>query len=114
MAKTTSIRIGEDQVVLDDDGHLADPQQWTREVACALADRDGIELGPDHWWLIEFVRDYHHTYGTPPLMRVVVSALRDKRGDAAASSRDLYRLFSDNPVRQACCYAGLKKPDWCL
>ena len=114
MTSDASIKVGGQAVALDKHGHLVNPQQWKPEVARALAERDGIELGSDHWWLIEFVRDYHHTYGTPPLMRVLVAALRDKTGDSSASSRELYRLFSDNPVRQACCYAGLKKPDWCL
>lgn len=100
-------------VALDGDGHLLDPDQWTPGVAEALAERDGIQLTDDHWWLIEFVRDYHHQYGTPPLMRVVVDALR-RRNDGHGSSRDLYRLFPDSPVRQACKYGGLPKPEWCI
>ena len=101
-------------VELDEDGHLADPEQWSPDVAMALAEQDGIDLSADRWWLIEFVRDYHNTYDTPPLMRVVIAAMRENRKDPSISSRDLYRLFSTNPVRQACCYAGLKKPDWCI
>jgi TusE/DsrC/DsvC family sulfur relay protein len=101
-------------ISLDADGYLSNSEQWSPAVAEALADLDGIQLEPGHWWLIEFVRSHHHQYGTAPLMRVVVAALRAANADPTLGSRDVYRLFADNPVRQACKYAGLKKPDWCI
>ncbi len=100
-------------IELDGHGHLQSPEQWSPEVGRWLAAGDGIELEADHWWLIEFVRGYHRAYGNPPLMRTVVAALRAERG-ARAGSRDLYRLFPDGPVRLACKYGGLPKPDWCI
>lgn len=109
----SELQVDGKSIALDEDGHLLDSRQWTPKVAEVLAGRDGIELGDDHWWLIEFVRDYHHKYGTPPLMRVVVDQLR-RRNDGRGSSRDLYRLFPDSPVRQACKYGGLPKPEWCI
>lgn len=100
-------------VGLDAEGFLLDREQWSVEVAEALAERDGVQLGEDHWWLIEFVRDHHARYGNPPLMRVLVAELR-KRYPDSRGSRDLYRLFPDGPVRLACKYGGLPKPDWCI
>jgi tRNA 2-thiouridine synthesizing protein E len=100
-------------IVLDSDGHLADAAEWTPEVAAHLACVDGIELEDDHWWVIGFVRNYHLRYGNPPLMKTLVSALR-AQVNADAKSRDLYRLFPESPVRQACRYGGLPKPDWCI
>lgn len=99
---------------LDSHGHLGRPEQWTERVGQALAERDGIILEEDHWWLIEFVRSYQQTYAMPPLMRVLVRALRDHHGDERLGSRELYRLFPDSPVRQACKYGGLPPPDWCI
>lgn len=101
-----------ESIPLDSEGFMIHPGQWRRQVAEALAARDGIVLEADHWWLVEFVRDYHHQYGNPPLMRVVVAALREYHGEG--SSRDLYRLFPEGPVRLACKYGGLPKPDWCI
>jgi len=100
-------------IALDEEGFLVEPGQWFREVGEALADRDGIRLGDDHWWLIEFVRDHHARYATPPLMRVVVAEHR-KSHPESRGSRDLYRLFPDGPVRLACKYGGLPKPEWCI
>ncbi|TVQ27948.1 MAG: sulfurtransferase TusE, partial [Wenzhouxiangella sp.] len=58
-------------------------------------------------------RGYHQRYGNPPLMRTLVAA--SKQFDSGAGgSRWLYRLFPDGPVRLACKYGGLPKPDWCL
>jgi len=98
---------------LDDEGFLVAADQWFPEVAEALADRDGVRLGDDHWWLIEFVRDHHARYGNPPLMRVLVAEHRKRHPDSRGS-RDLYRLFPEGPVREACRYGGLPKPDWCI
>lgn len=109
-----SLSVDGEVVALDEHGHLRDPVCWRPAVARALAAQDGQTLTAGHWWLIEFVRDYHHHYNNPPLMRVVVSALREKRGDPAVSSRDLYQLFPDHPIRQACRYGGLPRPDWCI
>ncbi len=100
--------------VFDEHGHLADAASWNPALAEGLAGADGVRLEAAHWWVIEFVRDYHARYGNPPLMRTLLAAWREHIGDASAGSRDLYRLFSDNPVRQACLYGGLPKPDWCL
>lgn len=107
-----TLRVGERIIELDADGFLASPDDWSPDVARSLAAHDGVTLGDDHWWLIEFVRRHHRDYGTPPLMRVTVAAWRQRRGEG--SSRDLYRLFPEGPVRQACLYGGLSKPDWCI
>jgi tRNA 2-thiouridine synthesizing protein E len=98
----------------DADGHLVDPAQWSPALAEALAAQDGLELTEEHWWVIDFVRQHHRDYGTPPLMRSVIAAWRKARGNPALGSRDLYRLFAENPVRQACRLGGYPKPDWCL
>ncbi len=108
------VDIGGAAIELDADGHLLDPGLWTPALAEALAAADGVELGVEQWWLIELVRRHHQHYGTPPLMRSVIAALRQQRQDAALGSRAVYRIFSDNPVRQACRYGGLPKPDWCI
>lgn len=100
-------------VSLDAEGFLLDTTQWFPEVAEALAERDGVRLGEEHWWLIEFVRDHYAAYGNPPLMRVAVAEYRKRRPDSRGS-RDLYRMFPDGPVREACRYGGLPKPAWCI
>ncbi len=101
-------------IELGADGHMLDPNDWSPAVARALAAQDGIDLGELHWWLIEFVRQHQHRYGMPPLMRVVIRAMREQTGLSDVSSRSLYRLFPEGPIRQACRYAGLPQPESCI
>lgn len=100
--------------VLDADGHLVDSTTWGKSFAMLTARQEGWELSDDHWWLIEFVRHYHQSYGNPPLMRTVVGAYRTHKNDPSLGSAALYQLFPDHPIRQACRLGGLPKPDWCI
>lgn len=112
--ETRSIEAGGQRFVLDADGHLADPETWTRAFAEQLASTDGRILTEDQWWLIGWVRDYWRSYGNAPLMRSVVVAYRAHRQEPSLGSASLYELFADNPVREACRLGGVPKPDWCL
>ena len=112
--KTGSIETDDQTFVLDDDGHLADSNAWTRAFAEQLASNDGRVLSEDQWWLIEWVRDYWRSYGNAPLMRSVVVAYRAHRQDPELGSAAIYALFADNPVREACRLGGVPKPDWCI
>lgn len=102
------------RIELDAEGHLLHAADWQESVADAMAARRQVELGALHWWLIRFVRAHHEQYGMPPLMRVVIRAMRMDTDQADASSRTLYRLFPDGPIREACRYAGLPRPDSCI
>ena len=101
-------------VELDDDGHLLHADAWNEALAEVLAKQDGLILTEDHWWLIRCVREHYQRYGMPPLMRIVIKKMREQPGHADASSRTLYRLLPDGPIRLACRYAGLPKPESCI
>lgn len=105
---------GDPDWALDADGHLINADAWTQGFAQAIADQEGWVLNQDHWWLIDFVRDYFQTYGNPPLMRTVIGAYRTHKDDPSLGSASLYQLFSEHPIRQACRLGGLPKPDWCI
>lgn len=102
------------RITLDSDGHLVDASDWNEAVGRALAESSGTTLDECHWWLIRFVRDHHQRYGMPPLMRVVIRAMREQTGEHDASSRTLYRLFPDGPIREACRLGGLPRPESCI
>ncbi len=106
--------VGSRRLALDADGHLADRNDWDESVAEALARADGVGLEADHWWLIRFARSHFERYDTPPLMRVIVARLKKEFGPEKGTSRHLYRLFPDGPVRLACKYAGLPRPESCI
>lgn len=54
---------------LDEDGLILDPEQWNEAVAVELAHSLGIkELSPDHWLVINTLREYYFDFGAAPAM----------------------------------------------
>jgi tRNA 2-thiouridine synthesizing protein E len=98
----------------DEHNHLRDAQRWSPGLMQAMAASAGVPLTDGLRWLVSWVREYHLTYGNPPLMRTVVSALRAARDDPSLSSRAVYAIHDRHPVRMACWLGGLPRPDWCI
>ena len=93
---------------VDDDGFLQEPEIWNEEVAKDFALTEGItELTPEHWQLINYIRNYFNSYGVAPMVRKVC---RDNKMDLDA----VYRLFRSGPAKGACKVAGLAKPTGCV
>ena len=105
---------GGEAVPVDERGYLLDPGAWSPRVAEAMAAADGIELGEDHWAVLEIFREYYDSYEIEPPMRALVQRVRDRLGEEKGNSRYLYRLFPDGPGTQACRYAGLPRPLSCV
>ena len=101
-------------LAIDDKGYLLDYGLWTPEVAETMAAADGLELGDDHWAVLEIFRDYFEAHEIEPPMRALVKRARKRLGDEKGDSRHLYRLFPDGPTTQASRYAGLPKPLSCV
>lgn len=98
---------------LDQHGHLADRNQWSRSVATALAAEDGIKLSADHWQLIEHIQALYEQTGDTPPMRLLIKVLK-QNWNQDIDSRFLYRLYPDGPIRLASRHAGLPKPKHCM
>lgn len=98
----------------DQHGYLVDYTLWTEDLVPKLAETDNLVLTEAHWEIIRFVREFYLTYNTSPAIRALTKALKVKFGEDKASSRYLFRLFSDGPAKQATKYAGLPKPARCL
>ena len=83
-------------LAFDEDGFLADPHTWNREVASWIAREDGIaELTGAHWRIIFYLREYHTKFGCVPLMRLVCRANEIRREDIKTlfgSCRQVWRI----------------------
>jgi len=99
---------------LDEKGYLRDHTAWTRQVAETMAAADSLQLGPDHWLVIEIFQDYFKQYEIEPPMRALVKITRERLGEEKGNSRYLYRLFPEGPTTQATRYAGLPRPVSCI
>lgn len=91
----------------DDEGYLIDPADWTEDVARALAQAEGIDLGEEHWEVIGFMRDFLRRKTLTPDARHVIRHLKETR---AAPRNRLFELFPYGYVQQACKIAGMRRP----
>ncbi|MCW8900777.1 MAG: TusE/DsrC/DsvC family sulfur relay protein [Gammaproteobacteria bacterium] len=55
--------------LLDEDGLILYPEQWNESMAIEIAHLLGIkELSPDHWLVINTLREYYFEFGVAPAM----------------------------------------------
>jgi tRNA 2-thiouridine synthesizing protein E len=98
----------------DEEGYLANLNDWEPGVAEVMAKADNLPLGDDHWEIINFLREYYEEYQIAPAVRVLTKAVAKKLGADKGNSKYLYELFPYGPAKQACRYAGLPKPTGCV
>jgi len=95
-------------------GFLVNPNDWDEAVAEAIATQEEIKLTEQHWEIIKFIRHYYRRFNHLPNMRVFSKAIRQQLGEEKGSTRYLYRLFPDGPLKYACKIGGLPKPPNCI
>ncbi|MBS82579.1 MAG: sulfurtransferase TusE [Gammaproteobacteria bacterium] len=98
----------------DEEGYLANLNDWEKDVASVMAEAEDITLGDDHWEIINFLREYYEEYQIAPAVRVLTKAVAKKLGKDKGNSKYLYELFPYGPAKQACKFAGLPKPTGCV
>lgn len=95
-------------VHFDDDGFMADPNEWSKEIARALAAEIGLSpLNERHWQVIEFCRADYGERGESPTLRRITQA-------AGVPTKELYQLFPKGPAKKVAYVAGLSKPSGCI
>ncbi|MEJ5286903.1 MAG: Dissimilatory sulfite reductase, gamma subunit DsrC [Candidatus Kapaibacterium sp.] len=96
------------KIEVDEDGFMANPDEWNERVALALASTEGItELTADHWKVINYLRDYYKQYGIAPMIRKLCK-------ETGFTLKQIYDLFPSGPAKGACKVAGLAKPTGCV
>ncbi len=95
------------QVAVDKDGFMTNPQEWTTEIATAIAASVGLTLTERHWKVIEFCRRDAAEKGEPPGLRRIAQG-------AEIPIKELYQLFPKGPGVLAAKVSGLTKPKSCV
>lgn len=108
------LTVNDTQIETDKEGYLLHHQEWTKDVALAIAEKEELELTELHWEVILFVREFYEEYKTSPAIRMLVKAISQKFGPEKGNSRYLQRLFPNGVAKQATKLAGLPKPAKCL
>jgi len=96
------------EIDFDEEGFMADPNDWNKEIAQSLAGDIGIEpLTDRHWEVIEFCRsDFTAKGEAPGLRRISVQA--------GVPTKELYKLFPKGPAKKVAYVSGLGKPTGCI
>lgn len=96
------------------EGYLKNFEDWSEATANSIAQEENIELTPDHWEIIHFVRQYYSKNNTSPGIRALITALKPELGPEKANSLYLQKLFPKGAAKQATKLAGLPKPKKCI
>lgn len=93
-------------VEVNDEGYMADPGQWNKEIAAEMAKEEGIELTDKHFEVLDFLRASNEKGETLTIRRVGKSGITDIKG--------LYQLFPGGPLKFSSKFAGIPKPASCV
>lgn len=89
---------------VSEEGYLADPTQWTEEIAKEIAKEENIELTEKHFEVIKFIRENAEAGLT--IRKIGKSGIVDIKG--------FYGLFPGGPLKISSKIAGIKKPASCV
>ena len=94
-------------VEFDDDGFLADANDWNPEIGNAIAAALELELTDRHWVVLNFARAEFAEHGDAPTLRKITKV-------GGVPTKELYKLFPGGPAKIAAQIGGLPKPTGCI
>lgn len=94
----------------DNEGYLLNPDDWSEELAEALAQEAAFELVGEPRAIVWFVRNYFEQHASVPEARKVLRFMKEQWGAEKATRKYLYKLFPRGYAQQACKVAGMRKP----
>lgn len=101
-------------VECDEEGYITNLDDWSEDLAGLIAKDEGVDMSPEHWEVVNFLREYYQEYQIAPAVRVLTKAAAKRLGPEKGSNKYLYELFPYGPAKQACKIAGLPKPTGCV
>ena len=100
--------LGGQEIEVDEDGFIQEPDKWNKEVAEDLAKtEDAYPMGEEAWRLVNYLRDYYIKYEIAPPIRMLTKQTK-------LDLKRVYELFPGGPAKGACKVAGLPKPTGCV
>jgi len=97
-----------ENIAVNEEGFMTDPNEWTKEIAEVIAKQEGIEtLSEDHWKIINFCRETGVASGSAPTLRQITTG-------TGLSTKELFKLFPKGPAKKVAKISGLGKPEGCV
>jgi TusE/DsrC/DsvC family sulfur relay protein len=91
------------KVILDDEGYLVNFNDWNEQVACILAEKEGIEeLTKDRIVALKFIRDYYKEYNFFPIFNAICKNIHQPKNCVNEQFIEPLKAWK---------IAGLPKPD---
>ncbi|HTN93353.1 MAG TPA: TusE/DsrC/DsvC family sulfur relay protein [Gallionella sp.] len=91
----------------DGDGYLESMDDWTPEIAKAMAEADNYELNDEKWAHILKAREFYEEFGTVPPIRKFAKYIEQDQ-------KELFDLWMTGPMKPITKYGGLPKPTGCV
>jgi tRNA 2-thiouridine synthesizing protein E len=99
---------GNVNIEVDEDGFMAEPENWNEDIALALATTEGVAaLSEAHWKVVHYLRNYYQQFGIAPMIRKLCK-------ETGYSLKEIYDMYPSGPAKGACKVAGLPKPTGCV
>lgn len=103
----TTREIAGKEIQFDEEGFMANPDDWDKDVAVILASDININLSEQHWAIIDFSRNDYKSQGEAPGLRRISK-------EAGVTTKELYKLFPKGPAKKIAYVSGLGKPTGCI
>ncbi|MCU7828791.1 MAG: TusE/DsrC/DsvC family sulfur relay protein [Candidatus Thiodiazotropha sp. (ex Myrtea sp. 'scaly one' KF741663)] len=110
-----SIHVNGKIIELDEEGFLANLDDWDEDVAAELAADEGLEMSTERSVLVQRARGFYLDKQNTPSTREIIRMVADDMGkdpieDRRSIDKHLYLLFPHGPDKQLAKIAGLPKP----
>jgi len=107
-------KVGGATVEHDEEGYIKDIAEWTPDLAEVIAKAEDLEMTPERWQVVNFLREYYKEYQIAPAIRVLMKEMTKRFGKEKGNQQYLDSLFPKGPAKEACKIAGLPKPTGCV
>ena len=101
------IEIAGKQVNVNEEGFLTQYDEWSEEIAKALAAQIDVDLTDEHWKAINFLRADYKSVGETATSRRVQTV-------GGIPVKEQFALFPKKPAKKMAYIAGLPKPKGCV
>jgi len=91
----------------DGDGYLESMDEWTPEIAKAMAEADQYELNDMKWAQILKAREFYEEFGSVPPIRKFAKYIDQDQ-------KEVFELWMTGPMKPITKYGGLPKPTGCV
>ncbi len=94
------------EVNVNEEGYLTDLNQWTKEIALEIAEKEGVTMQDKNWEVISWIQDQYRNEISLSIRKVGKSGV--------TNIKEFYALFPNGPLKKASKIAGIPKPASCI